>query len=241
LYTNSPKYKYCDAIWEIYYLDEKDEVLAEVDTTWATVSWDPSALTCDWNILVCSESRKWYIMQACNLWAMSVWDTNESASYGNYHQWGNNWGWDITSPVMTGTRPTCTENSTMYFPSFVSVTGDWCSAQTDNIWWDITDTLLARKWPCAEGYHVPTNESWLGIISSWWGAPNGTNLSQALKLPFAWRRYTFSNYHVGTQWYYWSSTPNTDRVMQIYFTPTLALAGSLNIRANTYPVRCIRN
>jgi uncharacterized protein (TIGR02145 family) len=47
--------------------------------------------------------------------------------------------------------------------------------ERSNLRWEITNTNIARKWPCPTGYHVPNISEWRGLLVEgknlgyWWG------------------------------------------------------------------------
>ena len=122
-------------------------------------------------------------------------------------------------------------------------------ANVIDFWWSVTDSDLARQWPCAEWYHVPNNSEWTDALLeiTWETSCNpdiacATQIIDTLLLSFNWEisysDFTFNNWN---DWQYWSSdtsfmnTGDTFRVtyqsaINTFYFPTWWLS-----------VRCIKN
>jgi hypothetical protein len=218
-----------------------------VNNVWTTTSGTPWNLTCAWHIVMCSGSATWYTLQACNLWSTTVWTT--STSYGNYFQWGNNYAstsaWPTTSTLAdaTGYWPWNYYSSTSFILWSDSYRFDWTTVQNDNLWWNTTDTPVARQWPCANGYHVPSQPEWSGIVSAWWWGTNGTNMQTSLKMPFTGRRFRSGGTFLNGDYFgrYWSSSPISAYGYQLYLDSSNINASGDDFRANGFSVRCFKN
>ena len=246
----------CTANWQIYYADSSWNKLATVTNAWVTtwVSWKSiSDLTCAGHIIVCSWNNAWYTLQACNLWSSTVWATNSSAAYWNYFQWWNNW-WTPSWTLTPSTTPVNTISPTRYWPgnyyyntTFIWWAGlaryDWSSPQNDNLWWNTTNTNIARQWPCPTNYHVPTQPEWVAIHTAWWWWTNWTNLSNTLKLPIAGYRdrRDGSMSSQGTFGYYWASSPYVTHGYSLLFRSTGIYPSNGDDRAYGFSVRCFKN
>lgn len=151
-----------------------------------------------WLISYTINGVDWFTITDKNLWASQVyeyWDTKSQSNCGTFFQWGNNYWFPFWDTSIT--KDTDTVEVTWYWPSnyysrnvFVyKDTPIWASASrcisfvdTDrvtNLWGEITNTFVARKWPCNDWYHVPTPSElqWLAeyIVAIWdisWGAAN---------------------------------------------------------------------
>ena len=164
------------------------------------------------------------IWSACNVWSSIAGFWIES--YGSYYQWGRNDTWF-----------TITTESSPY---------DWQQAN-GNAWGDTTDTNVARQWPCAVGYHIPTQTEWMRAIEySWW---KYNTLVNTLKLSSAWwRGYDNAEYYwQGWSGFYWSSSPDLKLPKSYYmniYTWNWSITGDFknsSFRAVGYSVRCVKN
>lgn len=155
-----------------------------------------------WLISISSDWSTWLTIADKNLWATQVynsWDTLSEANCGKYYQAGNNYGFPFW---YNWTNTTNRVNYTSYWPwnyyssstpSFLYTSGwfNW------NLWGDITNTNIARKWPCENWYHIPSlseADNLKNIMTSLWVITSSSlwNLHSYLKLPKAWR--VLSNY-----------------------------------------------
>ena len=247
--TSNLQFIYTDSIWiEIW----------RVDSVWAAISWNPWALTCEWNIIVCSSNNAWYILQACNLWTTIVWTW--ASSYWNYFQWWNNWwipSWTITpsTTVVNTTTPITYWPGNYYnvatfiwLAATVSPPNDWSNPQNNNLWWSGW-TAVQRQWPCAIWYHIPTQPEWASIIAyGWWSSASWTNdwtrMMNSLRLPMAGSRYhnvaTFV-YNQGTSGDYWSTSPNSTNAYSMYMNTANVGSNNSSSRAQGLPIRCVKN
>jgi prepilin-type N-terminal cleavage/methylation domain-containing protein len=164
-------------------------------------------------------------------------DIYSSTSYWCFFQWWNNFPFG-TWALIKVTKSTWIDTSwywpSNYYSSWVFMQSyyidwrlDWSNPTNNDLWWDITNTNMARKWPCPSWYHIPTQDEWQWIITSWswwfsrpWGWSSDVekirNFILDLKLPWAGliNQWEYSNhYHdkEGDLWagYYWTSTPFT--------------------------------
>ena len=178
-----------------------------------------------------------------NLWATEIYNQNyaspNKASYGNYFQWWNNYGfpseWDVTtSPFQvdaSGYGPGRYYNNWMFIAKSASFY-DWSSVQNDNLWWwsgddnsnnwwydtgnNIAINVTWRQWPCPAWYHVPSIWETLAICNNWNNANTVTTnkehqLASDLLLPFVGARNSSAALRrQGSSLDYWSSTPVPD-------------------------------
>lgn len=164
----------------------------------------------DWLISLSSDGSTRYTIADKNLWATST-DTTSSDSYGYYYQWGNNYGfsnsWSVTTSYSSVNASSYWPNNP-YSDSTFRLLENWEKSNNNNLWGDATDTLVARKWPCSDGYHVPTRTETTAIINlCTWLWISSTNIRTYIKLPFNWRRHYDGN--VYDQWSrgnYWTSS-----------------------------------
>lgn len=168
-------------------------------TTPITTAWiyhNPSL----WLISLSSDWSTWITIADKNLWATQVYNDGDAlseANCGKYYQWWNNYGFPFTWP--TSTSSTLVDTSWYgpwnYYSSstFITVGSrtpyDWSSPQNDNLWWDVTDTNIARQWPCANWYHIPSWNELKNLINiyktSLWLDWSG--VGTYLKIPLMWQ------------------------------------------------------
>lgn len=247
--------------WDKYFTDIKTNTsitkmtIADCATSgqvlYGTVDGMDTGLTCNDDIFVCSWAGTWYAIASCNLGTTTVWIL--SPSYGNYYQWGNNWWTGATSVTVTGTLVNASGygpgtaswyyNSSMFI-WWIPSPGDWSSVQNNNLWWDVTNTVVARQWPCPSWYHVPSQGEWSNVVTKgWWGA-NANALRDNLKLPLAWQRNSTSGMKEqgGTYGNYWASTITLGNAYRLFFQVSSSVnPANSNIRIMWYPVRCFKN
>jgi hypothetical protein len=164
-----------------------------------------------------------------NLWATQVynsWDTFSESNCGKYYQWGNNYGFPFSWSITTSSTQVNAQN---YWPwnyysssNFITVTSDWKwdSSWNQNLWGDTTNTLVARRWPCAEWYHIPSSTEFENIYTIWTKLEIATtSLYTYLKMWYSWMRFntTWNVVWQWTYWAYWTSTPNASYLNWAYY------------------------
>ena len=141
-----------------------------------------------------------YSLMDRNLWAKAVYnqdaDNPNVDSFWYNYQWWNNYGFEPCTTYHCNSLPngettsaTKVEISTSDVPSkyasnvLVTVV-PWmnscscgvlscsCSDKVKNLWWGVTNTNVARQWPCPSGYHVPSSSELNTLLNSWWTALN---------------------------------------------------------------------
>jgi uncharacterized protein (TIGR02145 family) len=183
--------------------------------------------------------------------------------------YSNQWSVTTSSTLAeTATRP-----STYGAPDFIiwgsSYRNDWVKIHNDDLWWDITDTLAARQWPCPSWWHVPTTLEWGDLFkiwcqSRWWtlgqctisalsGRGWGTlsdynstltlaNFKSDLKLPFAAYRQKNSGSvdgQGGIAYYRSSSSDSSVRILR--FNSSVIRPQDTSNSGNAYAIRCFKN
>ena len=137
-----------------------------------------------------------------NLWATAIYNQNynnpNTASYGYYYQWWNNY-WFIPWSINTRTTSIPYEVWSQYVPSkyasgeFVERTAAWWQGwegvSSYDLWWR-DGSVIDRQWPCPDGYHLPYSSEWENIYNYWDDANTITTnqwmqLASDLLLPFA--------------------------------------------------------
>lgn len=245
-------------------------------------------ITYSWNDIILSYSWESVTIMDRNLWATSNdvtwcntfdWVCTNKAVLWNYYQWWNNKARSSTWTVGWNDRPR-TDASGFgpwnYFTAgsgssgwgllleYDETTGDWTTVRNNNLWWDTTNTLVARQWPCPAWYHVPTALEWekllrIYLASKWfsytttWGFYLWDDVFlrdsfvSELKIPPAgalgWGPAINDAHSQGERGYYWSSSPavNQSKSSGFGIYSNLAYAYSSVSRAYAYSVRCFKN
>ena len=237
--------------WWVTWVQQKPAKVTEVyyNTTkiWpaypAWVYWNQSL----WLISASSNWTDWVTITDKNLWATVVynqWDTmSESNCWKFYQRWNNYWFSFTWTPSRTLTKV----NVSSYWPSnyyssstFVRVNWDWrwwtdgSATAALNLWWDITDTNEARRWPCPEWFHIPSHTEGLTLMDIprtlqrlTWDAKRAV-----YKIPKCWFRDNYSSQVVDT-WNDWAMWTTTQEATDFWWTMPSAWfwpAWWLNIR-----------
>jgi len=200
-------------------------------------------------ISLSSDWENWITIADKNLWATST-DITSQSSYGNYFQWGNcywfpiswhgAWQWPISAA--------------WYWPNnyyndryFVYWNAYWDSSNNANLWWWITWTNEAMRWPCDTWFHIPSITEFNNLLNLWiniwaWTASGWDNMRDILLLPYWWvKAYSSSSsrpiYSAWTYWYYWTANNysntnsyNLEFSSTINHTQNAAKAWGMNIR-----------
>nr|MDD3720631.1 FISUMP domain-containing protein [Candidatus Gracilibacteria bacterium] len=243
----------CTANGQIIYTDANGVELGRVDNAGTTISGNPGALTCAGHIIMCAGSNSGYTLQACNLGSSVVGAIATSASYGYYYQWGRNksFPYGDTTQQATPIAGSVGLNASTDMYGFVWDSAlpspyTWASTDITNNWGHTTNTNLARQGPCPANYHVPTNQEWNAVKTSWGGNPTyGSYFSSALKLPYAGFRSRASGGAFSQQaarGFYWTSTPiDTLNTYCLTFYSSGIYPGTSRVRASGSSVRCFKN
>lgn len=157
-----------------------------------------------WLITICYALWDVLTITDKNLGQTEIYDFDTSirtdATMWYRFQWGNNYWWNY-SETLVGVEQQV--DTTWYWPgnyyssniyrgrgsgSYYDPFYDWSDPVNPDLWWNVTDTLAARRWPCPEWFHIP--ESWeinllLKIIGNRWknnSWSENTTMIKALKL-----------------------------------------------------------
>ncbi|EKE26427.1 MAG: fimbrial protein pilin [uncultured bacterium (gcode 4)] len=201
---------------------------------------------------------------SCNLWATTRY-TNQSLALANvtvswwptptqktymwaYYQWWRND--DVTTWSVTWTlAASWTLSNWVWHSNFIINASwpDWVWGENDDLWWNTTNTLIARKWPCPTWYHIP---SWWNLVATtdWWKAyliawNNFNNVRTKIMLPNAGKRkiqdgtYVFQN----SYWIYWSSSVSASNNYSYDVYVWWASGNEAYPRGEGFSVRCIKN
>lgn len=233
-------------LWEVFY--------------W-TIDWTYTWLTCNDDIMISNWiTWSWITISACNVGASVVWTW--ITSYGWLYQWWNNYDFRDSQFsnwwVYTWLTSTTLLDSSSYWPlnyfnssTFIINwwwTNDWSNPRNNNLWWDTTNTDVARKWPCENWYHIPSRDEWVLLHSIWLWWANWNQMRDVLKIPNAWGRN--NNAATFLDWWadgsYWTSSPNIttfneDKAHFIWFNAGWISPGDSYFRAYAFSIRCFKN
>ena len=211
----------------------------------------------EWLISISSDGTNWITITDKNLWATTPYtygDTLSNANCGNIYQRGNNYGFAWSGGFTTTTTKV---DASGYWPwnyysgsSFITMSDgegshDWTTVQNDNLWGNTTDTLVARKWPCTSGYHVPTKAEFgtlmstmtaLGISTSQW-----SKYSEYLKIPYSgYYKFTAQKLSSGTAGYLITSSPDAETTLRFWDFEVKSSGVSNTDRSARASAMCLR-
>ena len=127
---------------------------------WDHVVWDKDS----WEITVYSDNFS-ITLQDKDLWANNVWET------WNYYQYWNNQPWDNenenTKNIRSGYTTNTYRNNWWWWNDVFAIyeDSDYLNGY-DNVN-HIAINVLERRWPCPNGYHVPSAWEWNELIKIW--------------------------------------------------------------------------
>ena len=173
---------------------------------------------------------------------------NDTACYGDYYQWGRDYGGHQESNSTTTSTPatdinvTTQQNIVDNNGSFILVL-DWVTSDTNgsirSANWSKTDGSSV----CPIGYRVPTLAEIIAETIGLSGADDVKNRDNAfnnfLKLPSAGRRYD-SMQKVGIWAYVWTSSFYNSQSRELIFRDTSVAFGN-NYRLYGQSVRCVKD
>jgi len=194
---------------------------------WYTVDWDKCVIAqealcgiydpSDFEDLdVYTITNTWaqlnYTLMDRNLWATQVftWDRFNRCTYWYYYQWWNNYGfpntWDIKTSTVQVDVSWYGPNNPYSSDTFIIGHDNWYSTNPsyNNLWWNTSNNVADRQWPCPDGYHVATRTDLMNISSH--------DVSLDYLLPFADQRNK-----------YWNVT-NSEGTLGFYFSSTISLS-----------------
>ena len=196
---------------------------------------------------VCTWAWQWYTIASCNVWTTvsGTW----ASSYGQKFQWGRNKWFDPSdtpgqSTPIDGSVWLNAGTDTYGFIAWATLPANYTWATTDisDNWWATTATDIARQWPCASWYHVPTKTEFTNAVyyqdTAW-----KNDVTNKLVLPLAWihQRNVNNITEQWTTWYYmYSEDPGSAWVLQFQATSLLNMAYT-RAQATWMFVRCFKN
>lgn len=226
-----------------------DEPIVPITTSWI---YHNSSL---WLISLSSDWSTRYTIADKNLGATTVynnWDTLSWSNCGSYFQRGNVRAFPNMWTASFSYSSTAVDAST-YWPWnyynwwWINVNPRDSTINYDLYWW-VTDTVEAKKWPCDTWYHIPSITEWTDLFNLWvsmwvWSASSYSNLISYLKLPLAWIR----NWSDTTMLYvnqaaaYWSATrSNANNGKMLLILWSVDLWSHFNVYYG-FPIRAFKN
>ncbi len=231
------------------------DCLPEPIISWTWIYNNPRA-SCETETVIIWD----YEVASCNVWATLAWTWSEE-SFGYYFLYGNNYPFDITHNIFSNTKritnecsPNNCKNSEFIYdtlnwkPWYVENTGLWWWNQCEYYPYTLTpECLIAKKWPCPDGFHILTNYEWNQIFNILWinyqtQNPHYIVRDSVLKIPLWWSL-TYSNYwserlnynSLDNEWHLWNSS-NFDTLLR---DTGVSAWGGGSIDAKN--IRCIKN
>lgn len=139
-----------------------------------------------------------YVMADKNVWASTVWnfeDTVTSNNWWNLFQWWNNYPFEIWRTWWVSTTHIDVSDYSRENPFYSSTYiywdlwdssswyKTWMEPVNKDLWWDWTNTDIARRWPCDSWYHIPTWFEWSAVMTiwlyiKWWWSNDGIIVSR---------------------------------------------------------------
>ena len=196
-----------------------------------------------------------FTMMDRNLWATSN-NISSEDSYWYYYQWWNNYGFENQWNVAASSTDLVVNNSSFprwpsnYYSNgtFVSRSASpfrWESVNTDNLWGWTSTKQSDRRWPCPEGYHIPTSTEWNAAYESFLASWNTSeDFASVLSLPSAGYRYRVwaSLTSVWDVWYYWGAdAKDSDSAYALTFDTDATKAKDYKNRSYWNSVRCFKD
>ena len=167
-----------------------------------------------------SFTSDWYLETRTTIADKDLWATQVGEDWLFFQWWNNHW----FPKEWFQTTSTCVD-ATNYWPYYNSDTfvisnnwrNDWSNPTNNNLWWGITDTNEARRWPCPEWFHIPSRDENYSITRTMfdlWIWNSWIPLKRYLFMPYAWGRYPHEWWTPDSQWQtwqYWSTSSPRDR------------------------------
>ena len=209
-------YQWANQDWNDIVDSLKAKGIVNATITHDTVNGEITMANGQWNMTIMDK----------NLWASNVRNRGDTLSETNcwyvFQRWNNygfSWNWEITK--VTSSQSTRIDSSN-YWPwnnylssNFMITWTGWgiiyIRPINEDMWWDITDTDLARQWPCPSWYHIPSKNEFEYFINAYKALfPNRTVASfrDSFCIPLAWNR-SYSNWNSQSSWVYWEYLTST--------------------------------
>ena len=212
-----------------------------------------------------------FVIAACNVGASIASPEYYCESAGQKFQRGNNYGRAYDDTPRTSTNQISNPIHPFSSSTFIKEYSDRATPSNSNLRGGNTNDWLttlpssladleARKWPCAQWYHVPSQWEWNQLLINW-ANDNNVNLDDAngyksfsnataawkfknaLYLPLAGIRNSWDGELNSPRihGFYWSSSPNITSSRLFYLDSTNVIASHDNYRSYGFSIRCFKN
>ena len=212
-----------------------------------------------WSISIENPDQPWHGITVMdrNLWAGTN-DISSSESYWYYYQWWNNY-WFTTGcldNVVSIDVDTSNYTYWTYYNKSFNKKWKWSA----DLWWDVTNTLIARQWPCPVWWHIPTKSDWDSMITYWnksRGYENTRNDYGSLRVWVVAPEHVdefFSDLHIPNAWHidinqryhYFLSYTTSNFYTQYYWYQNIwginrFVSNALSYAYEWLPIRCFKN
>lgn len=173
--------------WHEYLIKE---YIDRIDTPWVYYNADL------WLISLSEDWHNWITISDKNAWATTVWnqwDTQTETNCWYFYQWWNCYWFLFTQSITTDSNQV---DASAYWPNnyyssstFIAIPyWNWDSSNNGDLWWDVTDTLEARKWMCDEWFHIPSYDEWnsMDVLLDHIWTRTSDAYQNILKIPLTW-------------------------------------------------------
>lgn len=205
-----------------------DDSVAEVIPSWGTAPQNPQ----EWDL--------WYdtVNHVLKIYNWTSWETVDTDTNTTYTAW-NGINIDANNEISVDTTIIPTQADLVWKQDVltawdnIQISAQNVISATDTTYtaWEWIAILnwndySAMRWPCPEGFHIPTKDEWTALNTLWisigaWTADTwGDALRWYLKIPLSWlRSYTTSDpTGQDTQSCFWCSTTSTGSMAQTFST-----------------------
>lgn len=194
-----------------------------------SVNWTNWITIADKDLWASALYWQWYIYQRGNNHWFTI--SNYSDSISTTRVNASQYSWDNPYSSSTFIIPSSSEK--------------WDSSNNHDLWGDPTDTLIARRWPCPEWYHVPTSSDFLDILNvltSFLWTMSVSSVSQYLYFSRHSSIEIYNNTPVVSQ-YYWTWLSSWDSSTRVIYISAIADIGYNDSKytINWLPIRPFKN
>ena len=172
-----------------------------------------------WLISFSSDGTNWTTIADKNLWAIVATNSNNTSERYAWKvfQRGNNYSFARDGVSLSNTSNTQVDVESYSYTnpyssdSFIVWNSNWWIRDNFNLRWAYdANNKTAHKWPCPDGYHVPTSTEWNNMkstLNTLW-ITTGSHYLKYLYLPvkIGYRSYTNTQKTSTNDGYYWTAS-----------------------------------